>query len=29
MAEWEVFKMACAMWRHSKNYDPRKEVTHG
>lgn len=23
MAEWEVFKMACAIWRHSKNYDPR------
>lgn len=23
MAEWEVFKMACSMWRHSKNYDPR------
>jgi len=23
MAEWEVFKMACAIWRHSKGYDPR------
>ena len=41
MAEWEVFKMACAIWRHTKNYDPRgrdacpqasesvKEVQHG
>lgn len=24
MAEWEVFKMACAIWRHQKNYDPRQ-----
>lgn len=23
MAEWEVFKMACAIWRHTKSYDPR------
>src|SRR5690606_6561241 len=23
IAEWEVFKMACAMWRHTKSYDPR------
>ncbi len=29
MAEWEVFKMACAIWRHSKGYDPRKEASHG
>ena len=29
MAEWEVFKMACAIWRHSKSYDPREEVAHG
>ncbi len=29
MAEWEVFKMACAIWRHSKNYDPRKVANHG
>ena len=26
MAEWEVYKMACAMWRHSKGYDPRSGV---
>jgi hypothetical protein len=29
MAEWEVFKMACAIWRHAKNYDPRKEGSNG
>jgi len=29
MAEWEIFKMACAMWRHSKGYDPRQEVSDG
>jgi len=23
MAEWEVFKMACAMWRHVRGFDPR------
>jgi hypothetical protein len=22
-AEWEIFKMACAIWRHIKSYDPR------
>ncbi len=26
MAEWEVFKMACTIWRHTKNYDPRSGV---
>ena len=26
MAEWEVFKMACAIWRHSKGYDPRQKL---
>lgn len=29
-AEWEVFKQACAIWRHQKGYDPRqtaKEVS--
>ena len=29
MAEWEVFKMACAMWRHTKGYDPREESANG
>jgi hypothetical protein len=29
LAEWEVFKMACAMWRHLKGYDPRAEATNG
>ena len=24
MAEWEVYKLACAIWRHSKKYDPRR-----
>ena len=23
VAEWEVYKLACAIWRHSKKYDPR------
>ena len=29
MAEWEVFKMACAIWRHTKGYDPREEPANG
>ena len=29
MAEWEVFKMACAMRRHTKGYDPREEPANG
>lgn len=24
IAEWEVFKMACAIWRHLRGYDPRQ-----
>ena len=23
IAEWQVFKLACVIWRHAKKYDPR------
>lgn len=26
VAEWEVFKMACAIWRHLRGHDPRQAV---
>lgn len=26
-AEWEVFKMLCAIWRHINQYDPRLNVS--
>lgn len=26
LAEWNIFKMACAIWRHVTSYDPRKSM---
>jgi hypothetical protein len=27
VVEWETFRMACAIWRHLRNYDPRQPMS--